>query len=42
MSLTSAGESSTIRILVKTDEPLPFGIPLKVLQLRSQAGDARL
>jgi hypothetical protein len=42
MSLTSAGESSTIRILVKTDEPLPCDIPIEVLQLRSQAGDMRL
>jgi hypothetical protein len=41
MSLTSAGESSTIRILVKTDEPLLFGIPTEVLQLRSQAAEVR-
>src|SRR5882724_6369603 len=33
ISLTSAGESSTIRILVKTDK-----LPRQVLQLRSQAG----
>jgi hypothetical protein len=38
MSLTSAGESSTIRILVKTDKPLPFGIHISIAIAQPSCG----
>jgi hypothetical protein len=38
MSLTSAGESSTMRILVKTDEPLFFGIHIGIAIAQPSCG----